>query len=100
MPPSEQQLRKRIHRLFSPDGCCALAVEDQDHTEFWVPPNGNPEPLHEYPLSPPGVTEAEWLDSPHPAFGGKSPNQILRGCDADREKLANALCAVEEGAFS
>ncbi len=100
MPPSEQQLRKRIHRLFSPDGCCALAVEDQDHTEFWVPPDGNPEPLHEYPLSPPGVTEAEWLDSPHPAFGGKSPNQILRGCDADREKLANALCAVEEGAFS
>ena len=99
MPPSEQQLRKRIHRLFSPDGCAAI-VENRDHAEFWAPPNGNPGALHENPASPPGVTEAEWLDSPHPAFGGKSPNQVLRGCDADREKLANILCAVEEGAFS
>lgn len=99
MAPSEQQLRKRIHRLFSPDGC-PVAVESQERPDFWVPPDGKCEPLHEQPLTPSGITEQEWLDEPHAALDGKSPNQVLRGCDRDREKLAHAICAVEEGAFS
>ena len=99
MPPSEQQLRKRIHRLFSPDGC-AVGVKGEEHPEFWVPPDGTYERFHEQSLSPTGITEGEWLDRPHPAFDGKSPNQILGGCDRDREKLASAICAVEESAFS
>lgn len=99
MPTSERQLRERIHRLFSPD-CPAMAVEDAEHPAFWAPPpDGACEPVGEQ-LNSAKMTEDEWLNEPNPVLGGKSPNEILGGCDGDREKLENAICAVEEGAFS
>lgn len=101
MPPSrEQQLRDRIHRIFSSD-CKRTAAEDTQPA-FWAAPSGEAtyEPL-DTRLNPAGITEEEWLNEPNPAFDCKSPKDILdNGSDSDRKKLENAICAVEEGAFS
>ena len=95
MPPTEEQLRERIHRLFAPDGCCGT----RERPAFWAPPPaaGNGESIT---LRAVGMTEEEWLQEPNPAFDGRSPNEVLGGCPSDREKLENAIRAVEEGAFS
>lgn len=98
-----EQLRKRIHLLFCP-------YNRADHgphpsPEFWSSHSEEQlvEVVHEFPiaLGEGGVEEEKWLNEPNPAFGGKSPNDLLsRGAMHDLEKLETAIRAIEEGAFS
>lgn len=98
-PPTADDLRKRIHCLFGPSAGRASG-NGQSPPDFWIQPDPRLRPPRGQSLNQGGMTEDEWLDKPNPAFSGKTPNQLLRGCDSDRETLANAICAVEDGAFS
>ena len=101
MALSKQQLRKRIHLLFCPDGC----TDDEPHPAYWISPNEEQrrEAIEASPIAPRGggIREKEWLDEPNPALGGKSPNDLLKSKRKnDLEKLETAIRAIEEGAFS
>ncbi len=45
-----------------------------------------------------------WRETPNPAFGGRSPQQVIKGgSEADRARLAtviDAIAALRDGAFS
>ncbi len=103
MTPTEKQLRKRIHRLFSPDD---VPMEAPPPPEFWIQPsNDQLQQLQQGAAreeEPIGLaTEDEWLSTPNPAFNGRTPDEmLLSGQDCDLEMLDTALRAVEEGAFS
>ena len=76
-----------------------MSGDGRESPAFWAPPPaaGNGESIT---LRAVGMTEEEWLREPNPAFDGRSPNEVLGGCPSDREKLENAIRAVEDGAFS
>ena len=98
-----EQLRKRIYLLFCPDNRAGHGPRPRP--KFWSPHSEEQlvEVVHEFPiaLGEGGVEEEKWLNEPNPAFGGKSPNDLLRrGAMHDLEKLETAIRAIEEGAFS
>ena len=100
MPPTEEQLRVRIHRLFSNDD---VPEDTTSPPEFWIqPPNDQLQPGAARNEEPIGMaTEDEWLRTPNPAFNGRKPDDMLiSGQDRDLEMLDTALRAIEEGAFS
>ena len=105
-PPTKQQLLDSIHCLFEQDFIDKNVT--QKIPEFWVEPNAsvvaqfqklshraveNDKPEARY-------YEKVWLHKPNPRFGGKSPNEMLDGDESDREKLATALAAVRQCAFT
>ena len=100
MPSSRENLRDRIHRIFSSD-CTGTAVQGTLPTFWTPPPDGTTCEPFDPPPNPAGITEEKWLNAPNPVFGWKSPKDILdSGSNRDLEKLKNAICAFEEGAFS
>ena len=112
-PPTAQELRERIDRIFSQTGSELKSVQEmaeeyhQDAPDCWVAPDldvlaeirevaGRLEPVH--PMGTHSDVES-WLRTAHPLFGGKTPAEMIDGSDQDRRKLAAALSVVEQDAF-
>ena len=101
MALNKEQLLHRIHLLF----CPGSRMDNGTHPDYWIPPRKEQlgEVAHNFLIAPPegGIEAKKWLDEPNPAFGGKSPNDLLKsGQESDLEKLETAIRAIEEGAFS
>ena len=99
--------------MFDGDGAAEMA----DNPHYWVPPTDKqkvtPAMMHMVEhlelqdeivsIDRSGVdptSEDEWLAGPHPALGGKSPQQMLNADDQSRDVLARLVAMIEQGSFS
>lgn len=105
---TERDLRQRIHRFFCND--VSVADRSRECPPYWVPPTNEQRNhrsiavssvanLHD-DVSLVGTEEAKWLMAAHPQLDGRSPEDLLTGCDGDREMLGKVIAAIEQGAFT
>lgn len=72
----------------------------------WLATPGEPVNLADYGLEaePQAFNFAIWRETPNPAFGGRTPQQVINeGTEAERNHLADAVDAIAallDGAFS
>ncbi len=123
--PTEQELRKRIHGLFSPGHTCPAYILERH--SWWKAPDAGfknkarhvmdgldaletevASALHlseeienvgHKSSASPELPEQKWLLEPNSMLGGNTPEEMLIGSEQDRQKLLAAITALQQGAF-
>ena len=99
----KEALLAHIHsRLECPPQHCGEPTPENG----WLATPGQPVDLADYglPNEPQAFNFAVWCEMPNPAFGGRTPRQVINeGTETERNRLADAVDAVAallDGAFS
>lgn len=99
--PTRDDLRGRIRALFLGTGAKVPARPPPDSPfstadQYRPPtaPGGVPD------SADPAATMATWLHAKNQRCGDRTPDECLRGTDADRQHLQRVLDAIAEGGFT
>lgn len=100
--PTRRELGRRIRALFLGPGAEAPARPPPDSpfatADQYRPKAGVPDEMPE--SADPATTMATWLHTKNQRCGDRTPDECLRGTDADRQHLQRVLEAIADGGFT
>ena len=98
--PTRAYLEGRIRALFLGTGA-KVAARPPPESPFAMATQYRPETAAGQMTEPdPAATLATWLHTKNERCGGRTPDECLRGTDADRQNLRRVLDSIADGGFT